>query len=152
MDKSTRYKTALALIKSFIGSDGYPMTEIGKMASITSILHREFTEWPFVGFYRTIKDGVLEIGPYHGSVLACGIINFGKGVCGTAAETQKTLIVDNVYKYPGYISCDSDTRSEIVVPIIRIQTTVAVLDIDAVDIGYFDDIDQRYLEEIVSIL
>ena len=152
MDKQSRYQHAFELIKSFISPTGYSMTEIGKMASIAAILHRAFPEWPFVGFYRVIRDDTLEIGPYQGSVLACGKISFGKGVCGTAAEKQKTLIIDNVLEFPGYIACDSDTKSEIVVPIIRNSKTVAILDVDSADMGSFDHIDQKYLEKIASIL
>lgn len=152
MDKQSRYQHAFELIKAFVSPKGYVMTEIGKMASITAILHRAFPEWPFVGFYRVIENNTLEIGPYHGSVLACGKISFGKGVCGTAAKKQKTLIIDNVLEFPEYIACDSDTKSEIVVPVIRNNKTVAVLDVDSADMGSFDHVDQKYLEKIAAIL
>lgn len=147
-----KYTEATKEIVAFLGPEGYALTDIGKMASISSILHRWFPEWLFVGFYRTIQLDLLEIGPYQGDILACGRIPFGKGVCGTAAMEKKTVIVPDVMKFPGYIACDSLTRSEIVVPVIREGRVTAVLDIDSEILSAFSEIDQKALEVILTVL
>ena len=150
MTKKDRYYKVIQAIDAFIGPEGYDMTDIGRMATISSILASEFKEWIFTGFYRTIKPGLLEIGPYQGDVLACGTIKFGKGVCGTAAEKLETVIVDNVNEFPGYIACDGETVSEIVVPVIRNGQCIAVLDIDTGTESAFDEVDKQHLEKIVT--
>ena len=128
------------------------MDDVGKMATISSILKSEFSEWVFCGFYRVVKPDLLEIGPYQGNVLACSHITFGRGVCGIAASDMKTVIVDNVSIYPGYISCDDQTVSEIVVPIIKDGKLTAVLDIDGDSAGQFDTTDKESLEELVKLI
>ncbi len=152
MTKEALYQKTVDQILSFLGPDGYPLTGIGKMASISSLLHDAFPEWIFVGFYRSISKNLLEIGPYQGSVLACGIIHFGKGVCGSSAQQQKCLIVDDVHSFPGYIACDDKTKSEIVIPVVRDKKTIAVLDIDSPEEAAFDHTDQHYLEKIITVL
>ena len=98
------------------------------------------------------KRKYLEIGPYQGKILACTKINIGQGVCGTVAKNKQTIIVDDVITYSNYISCDPRTRSEIVVPIIRNNDLIAVIDIDSTKIGYFDQTDKRYLEKISLLI
>ncbi len=150
MDKETRYQNVLKTTRAVL--DGYPMDEIGKMATLASILKSEFSEWVFCGFYRVVKNDLLEIGPYQGDVLACGHITFGRGVCGAAATNQETVIVDDVSEFPGYISCDDQTVSEIVVPVIKDGKLIAVLDIDGDTAGQFDSVDQSFLEELVKFI
>ena len=128
------------------------MDDVGKMSILVSILKSEFKEWVFCGFYRVVKSNLLEIGPYQGDVLACGHINFGEGVCGLTAKTQKTIIVDDVKKFPKFISCDDQTVSEIVVPVFKYDRLIAVLDIDGDLHGQFDEIDQEYLERLVRYI
>lgn len=151
-NKTERYEAALRTIRAVLGPEGYQLSEIGHMATISSILAREFPEWIFTGFYRVIKKDLLEIGPYQGPILACGTIEFGRGVCGTSARTGETVIVRDVSEFPGYISCDSATRSEIVVPVFHKNRLIAVLDIDSAQIGDFDETDRRYLEKIVAYI
>ncbi len=150
MDKIQRYDHVLKTAKTVI--DGYSMDEIGNMAILSSILKSEFKEWVFCGFYRVVKESLLEIGPYQGDVLACGHIDFNRGVCGESARTQKTVIVDDVSLFPGYISCDDQTVSEIVIPVIKDEQLIAVLDIDGDQVGQFDDTDQSYLEKMVRLI
>ncbi len=152
MNKEEKYQKAVDEITSFIGPDGYNLTNVGKMATIASLLHQAFPEWPFVGFYQTVSPEILEIGPYQGPVLACGRIPFGKGVCGTAAQQKQTIIVDDVHSFPNYIACDDKTRSEIVIPILKDNDVTGVLDVDSSDIAAFDDIDKKYLEKITSLI
>jgi L-methionine (R)-S-oxide reductase len=93
----------------------------------------------------------LILGPFHGKV-ACQTIKFGKGVCGTAAEKMETQLVPNVEAFPGHIACDGDSKSEIVVPILLEGKVVAIIDIDCAEIEGFDEVDQRALEELASLL
>jgi len=149
-DKEQRFGSALKVMDAFIGPKGYHLSDIGRMATICSILAREFPEWLFIGYYRVIEDELLEIGPYQGAILACGTIAFGRGVCGSAARSGQTMIVDDVSEFPGYIACDNETSSEIVVPVFKDGNLVAVLDIDSSEVGYFNEIDQKYLEQVVK--
>ena len=122
------------------------------MSLMAAILHSEFKHWLFCGFYVKTKPALLEIGPYQGHVLACSHIKFGKGVCGNVAKEERTIIVDNVLEFPGYISCDPKTRSEIVVPVFHNGQLIAVLDIDSPNLSDFDETDGAFLEKAVSIM
>ena len=104
----------------------------------------------FVGFYRVTETDLLTIGPYQGDVMPCGTIPFGKGVCGAAAEKGETIIVNDVSKFLNYISCDLDTKSEIVVPVVRNGKVTAVLDLDSVEMGWFGETDKQSLESIIQ--
>ncbi|KAE9962080.1 hypothetical protein EG328_001017 [Venturia inaequalis] len=84
--------------------------------------------------------------------VACQLISFGKGVCGTAAEKKKTQLVRDVDQFPGHIACDGSSRSEIVVPIIQNEKVVAIIDVDCAELHGFDEVDQKYLEELADIL
>ncbi|MFE7913826.1 GAF domain-containing protein, partial [Bacillus mobilis] len=103
-----------------------------------------------VGFYVT-EGNQLVLGPFQG-MPACVRIPFGRGVCGVAAETKTTQLVADVHQFPGHIACDSASNSEIVVPIIKEETVIGVLDIDSPEKNRFDEVDQRYLEKFVETL
>ena len=150
MGKKQRYIKVLETAKSVVKD--YSMGDIGKMAILSAILKSEFSEWIFCGFYRVVKEKMLEIGPYQGNILACGHITFGQGICGEAASKNKTIIVDDVSSFPRYISCDDQTVSEIVVPVFKNGVLTAVLDIDGDRVGQFDIIDQEALEELVKLI
>ena len=105
----------------------------------------------WVGFYRTINQNELVLGPFQGT-LACTRIAFGKGVCGAAAQQQKTIIVPDVDLFEGHIACSSLSRSEIVVPLLHKGKTALVLDIDSTELNTFDTTDQHYLEQIVGLI
>ncbi len=122
------------------------------MATLSALLKIEFREWVFCGFYRAVGPRTLEIGPYQGEILACGKIDFSRGVCGAAAMERKTIIVDDVRTYSGYIACDDQTRSEIVVPVFKDNTLIAVLDIDSAKIGAFDSTDKIQLEKLAGLI
>jgi len=123
---------------------------IAAMATMSALIHHAFGHL-WTGFYRVVEtDKLLRIGPYQGT-LGCLEIAFGRGVCGTAAAERRTVVVEDVDTFPGHISCDARSRSEIVVPILNGNgALVAVLDIDAEVPGAFDENDQRGLERIVS--
>ena len=93
----------------------------------------------------------LILGPFQGP-LACVHIGYGKGVCGTAWKERRTVVVPDVEEFPGHIACSSESRSEVVVPMFRGEEVVAVLDIDSRELGTFDDVDARYLEQLVTLL
>ena len=125
---------------------------IANMANVASMLHETFGFW-WTGFYRVEKgDGdFLVLGPFQGP-LACTRIKKGKGVCGTAWEREETVIVPDVDRFPGHIACSSLSRSEIVVPVWKDGSIVAVLDIDSKELGTFDEVDRKYLAEVVQML
>lgn len=141
------YQTLLPQIESIIA----PCSDvIANMANICAVLKEAF-DFHWVGFYRVEKDASLILGPFQGP-LACVEIPIGKGVCGTAAREQKTILVSDVDQFPGHISCSALSKSEIVVPGILHDKTRFVLDIDSVHKSDFTDVDQKYLEEIVTLL
>ena len=150
MDKINRYERILNKAVPILKES--KMDDIGKMSIIASILKTEFNEWIFCGFYRVVKERLLEIGPYQGNVIACSHIHFDNGVCGAAATLNKTIIVKDILSFPNYIACDSDTVSEIVVPLIKNKKLLAVLDIDGHKIGQFDEDDKSYLEKILLLI
>lgn len=128
---------------------------IANLANVTGALKEQFG-WLWVGFYIVkpsliTKDDELLLGPFQGPV-ACTRIRKGKGVCGTSWAEAKTLIVPDVEKFPGHIACSSLSKSEIVVPVIRNNKVVAVLDADSEQLNQFDIIDQQYLEIIVELI
>jgi GAF domain-containing protein len=112
-------------------------------------LYHALPDLNWTGFYL-LKDGVLVLGPFQGKP-ACVRIEIGKGVCGTAAEQQQTILVDNVHDFPGHIACDSASNSEIVVPLISDGQLIGVLDLDSPSLGRFDDEDARGLNELVKV-
>jgi GAF domain-containing protein len=122
---------------------------IAKMASVVGVLHNGMTDFFWTGFYRVV-NGRLVIGPYQGTV-GCLRIEFGRGVCGTAASTGETQVVRDVHEFPGHIACDPDSRSEIVVPVRNGKgELIAVLDVDSKIKGAFDNFDKEQLEKIVG--
>ena len=122
---------------------------IANLANVAAALKQQFNWW-WVGFYL-VKNNELVLGPFQGPV-ACTRIKKGRGVCGTAWQQAKTLIVPDVEKFPGHIACSSLSKSEIVVPIFSQQEVVAVLDVDSEVYNFFDAIDERYLKDIVVLL
>jgi GAF domain-containing protein len=123
--------------------------EIAAMATMASLIHHGFG-FLWTGFYRVVEpDRLLRVGPYQGS-LGCLEIEFGKGVCGTAASERRTVLVPDVGAFPGHIVCDAEARSEIVVPVLAgDDRLLAVLDIDSAELETFDDEDRRGLERVV---
>ncbi|MDB4898454.1 MAG: hypothetical protein JWN53_262 [Gemmatimonadetes bacterium] len=124
--------------------------EIAAMATMSAMIHHAFGHL-WTGFYRVVDpDVLLRIGPYQGT-LGCLEIRIGQGVCGTAAAERRTVIVADVDAFPGHISCDARSRSEIVVPVFDSAAQLrAVLDVDSDQLAAFDDADRVGLERIVS--
>ncbi|WP_431210346.1 GAF domain-containing protein [Puia sp. P3] len=122
---------------------------MANLANVSAALREQFG-WLWVGFYL-VRNGELVVGPFQGPI-ACTRIRKGKGVCGTSWAEARTLIVPDVEAFPGHIACSSLSRSEIVVPIIRDGEVLGVLDVDSVELGAFDEEDQRWLEEVVGAI
>jgi len=144
--KEEQYESLLPQIKALL--EGEPDL-IANLANITGALKEQFN-WLWIGFYL-VKDDELVLGPFQGPI-ACTRIKRGKGVCGTSWANAKTLIVPDVEKFPGHIACSSLSRSEIVVPIIRNNKVLGVLDADSIEPDQYDFIDQNYLEEIIDMI
>jgi GAF domain-containing protein len=124
--------------------------DVTAMATVAALVHHAFGHL-WTGFYRVVVPGqLLRVGPYQGS-LGCLEIMFGRGVCGTAAAERKTVIVPDVDKFPGHITCDARSRSEIVVPVLDQRgALIAVLDVDSDRLDAFETEDQQGLERLVS--
>ena len=124
--------------------------EITAMATMASLVHHAFGHL-WTGFYRVVTPGkLLRVGPYQGT-LGCLEIPFGRGVCGTAASTGVTQLVPDVHAFPGHITCDGRSASEVVVPVFDAQgALIAVFDIDSEHKSFFDLTDQVHLERLVG--
>lgn len=120
------------------------------MANMASLLYFSLKNINWCGFYL-MKTEELVLGPFQGKP-ACVRIEIGKGVCGTAVQHRKTMIVDNVNNFPGHIACDVDSQSEIVIPLMKDNQVLGVLDIDSPQLSRFDLEDKQGLERLVDIL
>jgi GAF domain-containing protein len=122
--------------------------DLAGMATISALVHHAFRHL-WTGFYRVVSPDRLRVGPYQGT-LGCLEIAFGRGVCGTAASERRTLVIPDVSRFPGHITCDARSRSEIVVPVFgRDQQLIAVFDIDSDRLAAFDQEDANGLERIM---
>lgn len=119
------------------------------LANIAAALKQAF-DFFWVGFYLA-KDGQLVLGPFQGPI-ACSRIDFGKGVCGQAYVTRETVIVPNVDEFPGHIACASESRSEIVIPIMNGKNCLGVLDVDSDEPDDFSSVDADGLARVVSLV
>ena len=122
---------------------------VANLANIAAALKEQF-KWFWVGFYL-VKQNELVLGPFQGPV-ACTRIAKGRGVCGSAWQQAETLIVPDVDKFPGHIACSSLSRSEIVLPLFHNNDVVGVLDVDGSELNEFDEIDAKYLTQIVNLI
>ena len=123
---------------------------ISNLSNFTALLKQAFKKISWVGFYISIEDK-LFLGPFQGNS-ACTEIKIESGVCGTSASTRETIIVDDVDSFPGHIACDSNSKSEIVIPIIVNNNLWGVLDIDSYEESSFSDLDKNNLENFCKLL
>ncbi|MFN0289853.1 GAF domain-containing protein [Pedobacter helvus] len=144
--KEEKYISIIPQIKALLGGEN---DLIANLANISAALKEQFN-WFWVGFYL-IKDDELVLGPFQGPV-ACTRIKKGKGVCGSSWQQEKTLIVPNVDEFPGHIACASASKSEIVLPIYSGGKVMGVLDVDSEYLSHFDEVDSKYLNEIIKLL
>lgn len=123
---------------------------ISNLANFTAALKQTFDKISWVGFY--MFDGKkLYLGPFQGKV-ACTVIEPGKGVCGAAADMKQTIIVEDVNKFEGHIACDPDSKSEIVIPLVKDNELFGVLDLDSTNLNAFGKTDKKYLEDYCNFL
>ncbi len=144
--KQDKYESLVPQIEALIG--GEPDLT-ANLANISAALKYGMGFF-WVGFYM-VKEDQLVLGPFQGPI-ACTRINLGKGVCGSSWKEAKTIIVPDVEEFPGHIACSSDSKSEIVLPIIRGGKVLGVLDADSDKLNEFDEVDQHYLEQIIDLL
>jgi len=144
--KEEIYRSSREAIKLMLVQES---DELVKMSTISAVLKKNFPYYLWAGFYR-LQGDVLLVGPYQGSP-ACLRIPLDKGVCGKSASERKTIIVDEVEKFPGYIACDSKAKSEIVVPVFnQHDKLIGVLDVDSQYKGAFDEKDKEHLEALLK--
>ena len=143
MTKEEVYQSLLPKIQELIRNE---RDWIANLANIAAALKQAFGFF-WVGFY-IVKGNELVLGPFQGPV-ACTRIPFGKGVCGTAWKERRTIIVPDVEQFPGHIACNSESKSEIVIPLFDNGEIVGVLDIDSDRLSAFDETDAAYLEKIM---
>ena len=142
-----RYRLLVSQIISLLTRDD---KLISNLSNLTAAINDTFNKVSWIGFY--LFDGSkLYLGPFQGK-LACTNIEIGKGVCGTSAEKRETIIVPDVNKFPGHIFCDGDSKSEIVIPLIKNGRLLGVLDLDSHEYNSFGETDKKYLEEICKFL
>jgi L-methionine (R)-S-oxide reductase len=147
--KAERYAAVAEEIASVL--DGEPNLT-ARMATVASMLANSFEHYFWTGFYVVdpTKEAELVVGPYQGS-LGCMRIAFGRGVCGTAAATRLTQVVEDVHAFPGHIACDSRSMSEIVAPVFDAAgKLIAVFDVDSETPAAFDAVDKEWLERILK--
>lgn len=145
--KKSLYEKAIAEIKDNVKKVD---SVVPRMATMVSVFKNIMPHYFWCGFYFA-EEKEMIIGPYQGST-ACPSIAYS-GVCGTSAKKKESVVVPDVHKFPGHIACDERSKSEIVVPLFDSGgRVIAVFDVDSSQLEAFDEVDKRYLEEIMPIL
>ena len=143
--KAELYRELAAAAAALVEGERDP---VANMANLAALIWQYLPQLNWAGFYRVI-DGALVLGPFQGKP-ACLRIPFGQGVCGTAAACGATQLVADVHAFPGHIACDGDSRSELVVPVLRHGAVVAVIDLDSPVLARFDAEDARGIEALAE--
>jgi GAF domain-containing protein len=147
LGETEKHKLLLRQIEALLNKEDHL---ISNLANVTAVLKQSFNKISWVGFY--LFDGrKLYLGPFQGKA-ACTGIEIGKGVCGKSAELKETIIVPNVHEFPGHIFCDADSKSEIVIPIVKDEKLIGVLDVDSHEYNAFNEVDKIYLEQVCAFL
>jgi GAF domain-containing protein len=145
MQKEQEYETVLLATKGLVADKQLP---ISLYANLSALLKQTLSDVSWVGFYL-FNGTALYLGPFQGKV-ACVDITLDRGVCGLAARSKKTVVVQDVHQFPGHIACDEGSNSEIVVPMIKNNQLIGVLDIDSYTFSRFDHQDKSYLESLIQ--
>ncbi len=145
--REENYELVLKQLKALISDEPNFIANLSNASALLNVFLKEIN---WVGFYLTEGNG-LVLGPFQG-LPACVRIPFGRGVCGTAASTKETQLVDDVHQFPGHIACDAASQSEIVVPMLKDGEVIGVLDIDSPIKSRFDEVDKKYLQQFVNVL
>ena len=147
LSKEEKYKALLPQLKGLVS---YETDLIANLANLTAALKTTFNFF-WVGFYL-VKEDELVLGPFQGPI-ACTRIAKGRGVCGSSWEQAKTIVVPNVDEFPGHIACSSASKSEIVLPVFnQKKEVVMILDVDSELLSTFDEIDEKYLSEVTTLI
>jgi len=137
----------LVMLEGLVQGEDLPIT---KLCNASALINALIGRINWCGFYL-VKDSVLVLGPFQG-MPACTKIEIGKGVCGTAALKRETLLIKDVHKFEGHIACDAASNSEIVIPIVKDDKLIGVLDLDSDEFNRFTELEQKYLEISINIL
>lgn len=144
--KVEQYQSILPQIQAIVEDEA---DVIANLANICAALRQQFG-WFWIGFYL-VKGNELVLGPFQGPI-ACTRIAKGRGVCGSAWQQQQVIVVPDVDQFPGHIACSSDSKSEIVLPIMKNSECVGVLDIDSDELNQFDEVDAEYLQQLMTMI
>jgi L-methionine (R)-S-oxide reductase len=144
--KAEQYQNIIPQIQAIIEDE---TDVIANLANICAALKQQF-DWFWIGVYL-VKDNELVLGPFQGPI-ACTRIAIGRGVCGSAWQQQQVIIVPDVDQFPGHIACSSASRSEIVLPIMKNGECLGVLDIDSSELNQFDEVDAKYLKQLIAMI
>ncbi|KXZ68208.1 Free methionine-R-sulfoxide reductase [Acinetobacter venetianus] len=144
--KAEQYQSIIPQIQAIIEDE---TDVIANLANICAALKQQF-DWFWIGFYL-VKDNELVLGPFQGPI-ACTRIAIGRGVCGSAWQQQQVIIVPDVDQFPGHIACSSASRSEIVLPMMKNGECLGVLDIDSSELNQFDEVDAKYLKQLIAMI
>jgi GAF domain-containing protein len=147
MQKEQEYETVLLAVKGLVTD---PQLPVSLYANVSALLKQTLSDVSWVGFYL-FNGTALYLGPFQGKV-ACVDITLDRGVCGLAARSKKTVVVSDVHQFPGHIACDEGSNSEIVIPIVKNNQLIGVLDIDSYSLSRFDAVDQTFLEKFVKVI
>ncbi|MCU4579311.1 GAF domain-containing protein [Acinetobacter courvalinii] len=144
--KVEQYQSILPQIQAIVEDEA---DVIANLANICAALRQQFG-WFWIGFYL-VKGNELVLGPFQGPI-ACTRIAKGRGVCGSAWQQQRVIVVPDVDQFPGHIACSSDSKSEIVLPIMKNGECVGVLDIDSDELNQFDEVDAEHLQQLMAMI
>lgn len=144
--KAEQYQSIIPQIQAIIEDE---TDVIANLANICAALKQQF-DWLWIGFYL-VKGNELVLGPFQGPI-ACTRIAIGRGVCGRAWQQQQVIIVPDVDQFPGHIACSSASRSEIVLPMMKNGECLGVLDIDSSELNQFDEVDAKYLKQLIAMI
>jgi L-methionine (R)-S-oxide reductase len=147
MSVESKLDNMLIMLEGLVQDDDLPLT---KLCNASALINALIDRINWCGFYL-VKDDILVLGPFQG-MPACTKIEIGKGVCGTSALKRETVLVNDVHNFEGHIACDAASNSEIVVPIIKEDRLIGVLDLDSAELERFTEIEKRYLEKSLDIL
>lgn len=145
-DKQQRYQTLIPQIEALVAGEPDVVANLSNVAAAL----KQTMNYFWVGFYL-VKNDQLVLGPFQGPI-ACTRIDLGKGVCGTAWQEKRTIVVPNVDEFPGHIACSSASKSEIVLPAFKNNGVFLVLDIDSDKLNDFNEVDEKYLGEVMRII
>lgn len=144
--RAEQYQELIQQLQTLVGGE---TNRVANLANVAAGL-KEFFHFFWVGFYL-VEDEQLVLGPFQGPI-ACTRIAFGRGVCGSSWQQNKSLLVPNVDEFPGHIACSSASKSEVVIPIRKKDTIIGVLDVDSDKLNDFDEVDVEYLEKLCAWL